>query len=79
MCCCSALEVEEGITLDSLAPEVKAEVEKNIGRAKLLRLESVTKSGILTGYEASVSKVGRKSGIEMGPDGKLLPKEKKAK
>src|SRR5262245_36251011 len=73
------LEVEEDITLDSLAPEVKAEVEKNIGQAKLLRLESVTKGGILTGYEASVSKVGRKSGIEMGADGKLLPMEKKAK
>jgi hypothetical protein len=73
------LEVEESVTLDSLAPEVKAEVEKNIGQAKLLRLESVTKGGILTGYEASVLKAGRKSGIEMGPDGKLLPKEKKAK
>ncbi|MBO0858682.1 MAG: hypothetical protein J2P21_09485 [Chloracidobacterium sp.] len=29
------LEVEEGVILDSLAPEVRAEVEKNIGRAKL--------------------------------------------
>jgi hypothetical protein len=73
------LEVEEGITLDSLAPEVKAEVEKSIGQAKLLRLESVTKGGILTGYEASVTKGGKKSAIEIGPDGKLLPKETKAK
>ena len=73
------LEVEEGITLDSLAPEVRAEVEKNIGQAKLLRLESVMKGGVLTGYEATVSKAGRKSGVEMGPDGKLLPKEKKTK
>ena len=73
------LEVEEGITLDSLAPEVRAEVEKTIGQAKLLRLESVTKGGVLTGYEATVSKAGRKSGVEMGPDGKLLPKEKETK
>src|SRR5215510_3223450 len=73
------LVVEEDITLDSLAPAVKAEVEKNIGQAKLLRLESVTKGGILTGYEASVSKAGRKSGIEMGTDGKLMPKEKISK
>src|SRR5215471_1457029 len=71
------LEVEEGVTLDSLAPEVRAEVEKNIGRAKLLRLESVMRDGVLTGYEASVSKAGRKSGVLMGPDGKLLPKKKK--
>ena len=73
------LEVEEDITLDSLAPSVKAQVEKNIGQAKLLRLESVTKGGTLTGYEASVSKAGKKSGIEMGPDGNLLLKEKKFK
>src|SRR5882762_7654174 len=66
------LEVEEDVTLDSLAPAVKAEVEKNIGKSKLLRLESVTKGGTLTGYEASVSKAGKKSGIEMGPEGKLV-------
>src|SRR5215510_14007656 len=55
------LLVEEDITLDSLTPAVKAEVEKNIGQAKLLRLESVTKGGALTGYEATVSKAGRRS------------------
>jgi len=46
------LVVEDEITLDALAPEVKAEVEKNIGQAKLLRLESLTKVGTLTGYES---------------------------
>ena len=71
------LEVEEEVTLDSLAAAVRAEVEKNIGPAKLLRLESVTKGGTLTGYEASVAKAGKKSGSEMGTDGKLLPKKKK--
>jgi len=72
------LVIEEDITLDSLTPAVKAEVTKNIGQAKLLRLESVTKSGTLTSYEASVSKAGRKSVIEMGADGKLLPKKKQS-
>lgn len=73
----AVLEVEEEITLDSLAAEVRAEVEKNIGKGKLLRLESVTKGGTLTGYEASISKAGKKSGIGMGPDGKLIPQKKK--
>jgi hypothetical protein len=73
------LEVEEEITLNSLSPAVRAEVEKNIGGAKLLRLESVTKGGALTGYEATVSKAGKKSGLGMGTDGKLLPKEKMSK
>jgi hypothetical protein len=70
------LVVEEDITLDSLSPAVKAEVEKNIGQAKLLRLESVTKGRTLTGYEASISKAGKKSANEMGADGKRLPKKK---
>lgn len=70
------LEVEEEVTLDSLSPAVKAQVERNIGQAKLLRLESVTKGGALTGYEATISKAGKKSGIEMGSDGKLISKGK---
>ena len=73
------LLVEEDITLDSLTPAVRAEVEKNIGQAKLLRLESVTKGGALTGYEATISKAGKRSGIELGLDGKPLPKVTKAK
>ncbi len=71
------LEVEESIPLETLTPAVRAEVEKNIGQAKLLRLESVTKGGALTGYEATISRGGKKSAIGMGPDGKLTPKEKK--
>jgi hypothetical protein len=71
------LEVEEDVSLESLSPAVKSEVEKSIGASKLLRLESVTKGGVLTGYEASVSKAGKRSGVEMGLDGKILPKAKK--
>ncbi|MEP7272477.1 MAG: hypothetical protein ABI882_13320 [Acidobacteriota bacterium] len=70
------LEVEEGVTLDSLDPAVRTEVVKNIGQAKLLRLESVTKGGTLTGYEASVPMAGKRAGIEMGSDGKVLPTPK---
>jgi len=60
------LVVEDELTLDSLAPEVKAEVEKNINGAKLLRLESLTKDGTLTGYESqrlkSREKVNHRNG-----------------
>jgi len=71
------LLVEEEITLDTLTSAVRAEIEKNIGQASLLRLESVTKSGTLTGYEALISKAGKKAAIEMRPDGKLIPVAKK--
>ena len=69
--------MEETILLENLPPAVRAEVEKNVGQAKLLRLESVTRGGALTGYEATISRAGKKSAIEMGPDGKLTPREKK--
>ena len=71
----SILEVEEEISLDSLPPELRAEIVKSIGNAKLLKLESVTKGGMLTGYEADVSKGGKKS-IQLGTDGKFISKEK---
>jgi hypothetical protein len=67
------LTVEEETKLEDLPSELKAEIQKTIGTAKLIRLESVTKGSVLAGYEATVSKAGKKSGIEMGPDGKRLP------
>jgi len=42
-------------------PRHRPVVGVNIGKSKLLRLESVTKGGTLTGYEASVSKVSSDS------------------
>jgi len=51
-------------------------VKKSLGGGKVLLLESITKDGALTGYEASVEKGGKKSSVAMGPDGKVLPKQK---
>lgn len=71
------LEVEEQVEIASLPPAVQAEVKKSLGVAKVLRFESITKEGVLAGYEASVQKGGKKSSVSMGPDGKALPPEKK--
>ncbi len=72
----SILEVEEEIALESVDPNVRAEIAKSIGNSKLLKLESVTKDGTLTGYEADVSRAGKKSSILMGTNGKFISKEK---
>ncbi len=71
------LEVEEEVDIAKLPAAVKAEIKKSLGDAKLLKLESATKDGVVTGYEASVEKAGKKSSLAMGPDGKALPKAKK--
>lgn len=75
----SILVIEEEVTLDSLAPAVKAEVQKTIGSAKLVRLESMTKGGTLTGFEATVLRAGKKVSVEMAADGKPKPAGKKSR
>lgn len=70
------LEVEEETAIGSLPATVQAEVSKSLGKAKLVKLETVAKGGKMTGYSALVDKGGKQSEIEMGPDGKVLAKTK---
>jgi len=71
------LELEEEVDIASLPAAVQTEVKKSLGTGKVLTFESVTKGGVLAGYEASVERGGKKIGITMGPDGKVPPKGKK--
>lgn len=68
----SVLEIEEEVEVGSLPAAVRTEIEKNIADAKLLKFESVTKRGRLSGYEALVERNGKKTEISMGPDGRLV-------
>jgi predicted aspartyl protease len=70
-------EVEVEIDLGSLPAAVQAEIKRSIGKAKLVKLESVANgSKVLTGYSAVVETAGKQSEIEMGLDGKVLAKGK---
>jgi hypothetical protein len=71
----SVVEVEEEVTFDSLPAEVKAGLQTKAGRSKILRVESLTKKGKLVAYEAKVETNGKKSEIQVGPDGKPLDHE----
>lgn len=71
----SIVEVEEQVVLDSLSPEVKAGLQAKAGKGKILKVESLTKKGKLVAYEAKVETNGKKSEVQVGPDGKPLDHE----
>ena len=71
----TVVEVEEQVTLDSLSPEVKAGLQAKAGKGKILKVESLTKKEKLVAYEAQVETNGKKSEVQVGPDGKPLAHE----
>jgi hypothetical protein len=68
-------EVEEEVALDALPPAVKAAITDKAGKGTLGKIESLTKGGKLVAYEAHVMTDGKKSEIQVGPDGKPLAHE----
>jgi uncharacterized membrane protein YkoI len=69
------VEVEEQIALDSLSPAVKQGLQSKAGKGKLTKVESLTKHDKLVAYEAQVLTDGKKSEVQIGPDGKPLDHE----
>jgi hypothetical protein len=71
----SIVEIEEQVALDSLPAEVKAGLQAKAGTGKILKVESLTKKDKLVAYEAKVETNGKKTEIQVGPDGKPLDHE----
>jgi hypothetical protein len=71
----AVVEVEEQVVLDSLSADVKAGLQSKAGKGKILKVESLTKKGKLVAYEAQVDTNGKKSEVQVGPDGKPLDHE----
>ena len=71
----TVVEVEEQVVLDSLSADVKAGLQAKAGKGKILKVESLTKKGKLVAYEAKVDTKGKKSEVQVGPDGKPLDHE----
>ncbi len=71
----TVVEVEEQVVLDSLSADVKAGLQTKVGKGKILKVESLTKKGKLVAYEAKVDTNGKKSEVQVGPDGKPLDHE----
>ena len=68
-------EVEEQVALDSLPSAVKDGLQAKAGKGKLVKVESITKHDKLVAYEAKVSTGGKRSEVQVGPDGKPLDHE----
>jgi hypothetical protein len=68
-------EVEEEVAMDALPAEVKAGLAAKAGKGKLLKVESLTKQEKLVAYEAQVSTNGKRSEVQVGPEGKPLDHE----
>ncbi len=70
-------ELEEENSLASLPSPIQAEIRTSIGKAKLIRLETVMNGAkVKTGYSALVELGGKQSEVEMGSDGKRSAKGK---
>jgi uncharacterized membrane protein YkoI len=68
-------EVEEEVPPNSLPPAVIQGLHNKAGRGKLTKVESLTKHDRLVAYEAKVLTDGKKSEVQVGPDGKPLDHE----
>jgi hypothetical protein len=68
-------EMEEEMVLDALPPAVKAGLTAKAGKGTIGKIESLTKGGKVVAYEAHVTTDGKKSEIQVGPDGKPLAHE----
>jgi hypothetical protein len=69
------VEVEEQVAIDSLPAAVKGGLRAKAGKGKLLKVESIVKHNNLVAYEAQVMTDGKRSEVQVGPDGKPLDHE----
>ena len=69
------VEVEEQVAMGSLPAVVRQGLQAKAGKGKLVKVESITKNDKLVAYEAQVVAEGKKSEVQVGPDGKPLDHE----
>jgi len=69
------VEVEEQVALDSLSPVVRGGLQAKARKGKLVKVESLTKKGQLVAYEGKVVTDGKRSEVQVGPDGRPLEHE----
>jgi hypothetical protein len=69
------VEVEEQVAIDSLPADIRAGLQAKAGNGQLLKVESITKHDKLVAYEAQVRSSGKRTEVQVGPDGKPLDHE----
>lgn len=71
----SVVEVEEQVTVESLPQAVREGLQAKAGTGKIVKVETLNKKGKLVAYEAKVLTNGKKSEVQVSPDGKPLDHE----
>jgi hypothetical protein len=71
----NVVEVEEEVAMDALPATVKSGLTTKAGKGKITKVESITKNDKLVAYEAKVATNGKKSEVQVGPDGNPLDHE----
>jgi uncharacterized membrane protein YkoI len=71
----TVVEVEEQIPSESLSPAVRGGLQAQAGNGKIVKFETLTKKGQLVAYEAEILTNGKKSEVQVDPDGKALDHE----
>jgi hypothetical protein len=71
----AVVEVEEEVPTGNLPANVKAGLLAKASGGKIVKVESITKNDKLVAYEAHVNTNGKKSELQVGPDGKPLDHE----
>jgi hypothetical protein len=69
------IEIEEQVDLQAVPAEVRAALQAKAGEGRITKIESITKKDKLVAYEAQVVTDGKKSEVQVGPDGKPLDYE----
>ena len=71
----AVVEIEEQLSLESLASPIRNGLQERAGRGKIIKVEKLVKNGRIVAYEAQVLANGKRSEVQVGPDGKLLDHE----
>ena len=69
------VEVEEQVDFASLPAAVQSGLQAKAGKGKLGKVESLTKHDKLVAYETTVMTGGKRTEIQVGPEGKALDHE----
>src|SRR5260370_29361884 len=68
----SVLEIEEEVSFDALPAAVRQGFQREAGKRKIGKVESITKRGSLVAYEAQVNTAGARSQVHVGAAGIVL-------
>jgi hypothetical protein len=68
-------EVEEQVEMGALSPEVRKRLLAQAGKGKIMKVESIRKKDKVVAYEAQISTGGKKSKLQVGPEGQPLDHE----